>query len=314
MPTSESGLFVRSSRSGVPGASGVNQSRRSDVHSEVFNATPARRRRMFVDENGLPVTDRGPQSDAPTLSNLDPNTSEADAMGGLSTRTIWGTNISLQDTMNAFKDFLHNYRKKYRMWADGATEADTNDAESGAGDKEYVEMMKSMLHLGVTGLNLDAKNLKAYPPTIKLWHQLQAYPHEIIPMMDQTIKDVMVDLAEEEMARMRHEQRQSQLNRERRANGSSDAPVPSSEASRPSATPRMEDVPNLVQEVETRVYKVKPFGLDSAINMRALNPNGMQQRLKRSLNILTTHRYGQDDQHQGPCHSNNADYSGHEDG
>ena len=134
-------------------------------------------------------------------------------------------------------------------------------------------MMKNMLHLGITGLNLDARNLKSYPPTIKLWHQLQAYPHEIIPMMDQSIKDVMIDLAEEEMAKMRHEQRQVQLNRN--AGGSSIPPDPSSEAGRADGGPPQDSVPNLVQDVETKVYKVKPFGLDQSVNMRDLNPNGM---------------------------------------
>ena len=33
-------------------------------------------------------------------------------------------------------------------------------------------------------------------------------------------------------------------------------------------------IPDLVQEAETKVYKVKPFGLDSSVNMRELNPNG----------------------------------------
>lgn len=33
-------------------------------------------------------------------------------------------------------------------------------------------------------------------------------------------------------------------------------------------------IPDLVQEAETKVYKVKPFGLDSSVNMRDLNPNG----------------------------------------
>ena len=30
-------------------------------------------------------------------------------------------------------------------------------------------------------------------------------------------------------------------------------------------------------EAETRIYKVKPFGLDSSVNMRELNPNGKYQ-------------------------------------
>ena len=266
---------MRDSRSNGPGASGLNNSRRGDIHSDVFGATPSRRRRMFVDENGLPVADPAPNSDAATFSNLDPNTSEADVMGGSSTRTIWGTNISLQDTIAKFKDFLLGYQKKYRMWADGATEEETSDPSSGGNEREYVDMLNNMLHLGVTGLNLDVRNLKAYPSTVKLWHQLQAYPHEIIPIMDQTIKDLMVDIAEKEMGRLRTEQRQIQQGRTRVRQDSSVAAMPSSEANGNSdGVNRQDDVPDLVQEVETRVYKVKPFGLDNSINMRDLNPNG----------------------------------------
>lgn len=271
---------MRDSRSNGPGASGLNNSRRGDIHSDVFGATPSRRRRMFVDENGLPVADPAPNSDAATFSNLDPNTSEADVMGGSSTRTIWGTNISLQDTLAKFKDFLLGYQKKYRMWADGATEEETSDPSSGGNEREYVDMLNNMLHLGVTGLNLDVRNLKAYPSTVKLWHQLQAYPHEIIPIMDQTIKDLMVDIAEKEMGRLRTEQRQIQQGRTRVRQDSSVAAMPSSEANGNSdGVNRQDDVPDLVQEVETRVYKVKPFGLDNSINMRDLNPNG------KSLNL-----------------------------
>ena len=221
----------------------------------------------------MPVGEGPSNSDAATFSNLDPNTSEADAMGGSSTRTIWGTNISLQDTIAKFKDFLLGYQKKYRMWAEGATEEDTSDPNSGANEKEYVEMMKNMLHMGLTGLNLDVRNLKCYPSAVKLWHQLQAYPHEIIPIMDQSIKDLMIDLAEEEMNKMRTERRQTRLNG---LNGSSSMPaVPSSESNvQTEAAAPADDVPDLIQEVETRVYKVKPFGLDDSINMRDLNPNG----------------------------------------
>lgn len=202
-------MFVRSSRSQLPGATGLNNSRRGDIHSDVFGSTPSRRRRLFVDENGAPVQ----PSDPATFSNLDPNTSEADAIGGNSTRIIWGTNISIQDTMSTFKDFLLGYQKKYRMWADGASEDETSQPDSGGSDREYVEMMQNMRHLGITGLNLDVRNLKAFPSTVKLWHQLQAYPHEIIPLMDQAIKDIIVDQAEAEMSRLRSELQTRRTNR-----------------------------------------------------------------------------------------------------
>jgi len=162
-----------------------------------------------VDENGNPVQ----ASDPATFSNLDPNTSEADAIGGSSTRIIWGTNISIQDTMVTFKEFLLGYQKKYRMWADGATEEETSQPASKGNEKEYVEMLNNMRHLGVTGLNLDVRNLKAFPSTVKLWHQLQAYPHEIVPLMDQAIKDIIVDQAEEEMNRLRSDQQQQRAQR-----------------------------------------------------------------------------------------------------
>ena len=231
---------------------------------------------MFVDENGVPVGEGASNSDAATFSNLDPNTSEADAIGGSSTRIIWGTNISIQDTMTTFKDFLLGYQKKYRMWADGATEEETSDLSTGSNEKEYTEMMKTMLHLGVTGLNLDVRNLKAYPSTVKLWHQVQAYPHEIIPIMDQTIKDLMVEQAEKEMNRLRAEQQQTAQSRMRARQNSSMPPMLSSEADgQGHAEASQNAIPDLVREVETRVYKVKPFGLDSSINMRELNPNGI---------------------------------------
>ncbi|CAK97163.1 uncharacterized protein An12g04720 [Aspergillus niger] len=239
IPSSSSGLFV-SSRSNADGHRGT--SRRNDLHSGGFGSTPSRRRRIFVDANGMPTADGEPQSDA-TFSNIHPDTSEAEALGGSSTRVIWGTNISIQDSMSAFKNFLYNFATKYRLWADGATEDETRIMGNTAEEREYITMLNTMRQLGVTNLNLDAKNLKAYPSTQKLWHQLHAYPQEIIPLMDQTVKDVMVELAGKEMQRQRaHAQ-----------------------------------IQDLVQEVESNAYKVMPFGLDSTVNMRDLDPADMDK-------------------------------------
>lgn len=125
--------------------------------------------------------------------------------------------------MSTFKEFLLGYQKKYKMWSDGATEEETSAPGSRANDREYVEMLNNMRHLGVTGLNLDVRNLKAFPSTVKLWHQLQAYPHEIVPLMDQAIKDIIIDQAVEEMKRLRSEQ---QLQRAQANPDSSIPPVP----------------------------------------------------------------------------------------
>ncbi|OJI80571.1 hypothetical protein ASPTUDRAFT_179112 [Aspergillus tubingensis CBS 134.48] len=269
IPSSSSGLFV-SSRSNADGHRGT--SRRNDLHSGGFGSTPSRRRRIFVDANGMPTADGEPQSDA-TFSNIHPDTSEAEALGGSSTRVIWGTNISIQDSMSAFKNFLYNFATKYRLWADGATEDETRIMGNTAEEREYITMLNTMRQLGVTNLNLDAKNLKAYPSTQKLWHQLHAYPQEIIPLMDQTVKDVMVELAGKEMQRQRAHARSNHTR-----DLSSAPAVPSSDAlmSDAARAPPAE-IQDLVQEVESNAYKVMPFGLDSTVNMRDLDPADMDK-------------------------------------
>lgn len=238
--------------------------RRSDLHSGGFGSTPSRRNRMFVGADGMPSGDNAPRSDA-TFSNIHPGTSEAEAMAGNSSRVIWGTNISIQDSMSAFKNFVYNFATKYRLWADGASEDETRILGNLAEKREYITMLNDMRRLGLTTFNLDARNLKAYPTTQKLWHQLLAYPQEIIPLMDQTVKDVMVDLALKEMDVLRSENQRGAQSRDRRGQSilTSDGVVP------------QVDVPDLVGEVEAMSYKVLPFGLDKSVNMRDLDPAGM---------------------------------------
>lgn len=234
------------------------------------------------------------RSDA-TFSNINPGTSEAEAMAGNSSRVIWGTNVSIQDSMSAFKNFLYNFATKYRLWADGASEDETRILGSTAEKREYITTLNDMRRLGVATFNLDARNLKAYPLTQKLWHQLLAYPQEIIPLMDQTVKDVMVDLALKEMDVLRSESQRAGQNRRGQSVLTSDAVAP------------QDDVPDLVGEVEGMSYKVLPFGLDETVNMRDLDPAGMLD-LKTLPNtcINTLFRYGQAGQHQGFGYSSNT--------
>lgn len=240
--------------------------RRSDLHSGGFGSTPSRRNRVFVDANGMPTGDTLPRSDA-TFSNINPGTSEAEAMAGNSTRVIWGTNISIQDSMSAFKNFLYNFATKYRLWADGATEDETRLMGELAERHECINMCNNMRRLGVTTFNLDAANLKSYPLTRKLWHQLSAYPQEIIPLMDQALKDVMVDLALKEMDVLRSESQRAAQPRDRRGQ-----PILTSDNVLPTV-----DVPDLVGEVEAMTFKVLPFGLDQTVNMRDLDPADMDK-------------------------------------
>ncbi|EAS35664.2 cell division control protein 54 [Coccidioides immitis RS] len=267
IPTSSSGLFVRSSQTNnFSDATNLN-TRRGGLNSDAF-ASSAARRRVFVDERGMPVRNGDPQSET-TFSNIHPDTSEADALGGNSTRIIWGTNISIQDAMSSFKSFLYNYTRKYRMWADGATEEDTRAIGAIADEKEYIILLNDMLQLGVTGLNLDIRNLKAYPPTTKLWHQVQAYPQEIIPIMDQCVRDVISELAVKEMEAMRAQQT-SQRRQPRAVNQSSE---PGNAADQEMQA----EIPNMLAEVQTKTFKVLPFGMDNAVNMRDLDPGDMDK-------------------------------------
>jgi DNA replication licensing factor MCM4 len=281
--SSSTGLFVRSSGN-VPSA----LNRRHDIDSDLG-------RRAYVDENGNPVP---AASDAATFSNLNPNTSDADMLGGQSTKIVWGTNVSTHDSFNAMRDFLRNFQRKYRMIADGElVEGETLEAGHPGLEKENMNMMETMLDLGTTAFYLDCRNLKAYPPTRKLWHQVQSFPAEIIPMMDAAIKDTMIDLAEKRMSEARSTQ--SQQNRQgnnRQRESSSMPPMPSSDVDnangqQANAAPQEEqpELEDLVAEVEQRIFRVRPFGLEHTINLRDLNPQDMDKLVSiKGLVIRTT--------------------------
>jgi len=254
------------------------------------------RRRLFVDENGLPVSED--RSDAATFSNLNPNTSEANHLGGSRTQYIWGTNISIDDTFTAMKDFMNNFQKKYRMIADGELEEGSNlDAGHPGLEKENINMLNTMLELGTICFYLDCRNLKAYPPTRKLWHQLMSCPSEIIPVMDTVVKDVIITLAEKQMDAVRSTQsQQARRNTQHNAlHSSSMPPMPSSDIdnmngqTNPAPQVQAEEAEDLVSECEQRLYRVRPFGLDTTINLRDLNPNDIDRLVSvKGLVIRTT--------------------------
>ena len=76
----------------------------------------------------------------------------------------------------------------------------------------------------------------AYPPSKRLHSQLLKYPQEVIPAMDQVLKDMMLDIAD-----MDH---QATLEGMQGAEGGEE-----------------------ISDIMRKVYKVRPFGLP-AVNMR----------------------------------------------
>jgi DNA replication licensing factor MCM4 len=179
---------------------------------------------------------------------------------------IWGTTISLHEAMNDFRGFLSGFKIKYRTkynteLAQTAMEAGQvvpptvamyDHAGTLRGEATlYEEYLHQLRQTGQTNLNLDAVNLMAYPPTRRLYHQLCNYPQEVIPIMDQVLRDVMIEHADEELEKRQTEYaegRYSEL-----------------------ALRQLEDE---VREVEGRVFKVRPFGGERTVNMRDLNPGG----------------------------------------
>lgn len=271
-----SALFIRSS----PGGSRQPRARdrRGDIPSDQ-QATP--RRRLYVDESGRPIRESG--SNAATFSNLNPNTSEADALAGATGgRFIWGTNLSSQDVRNTARDFLLNFEPRYRMIKAGEVmEGEELPADHPGRRKSYQEVMHMMLRLGTIALNLDMRDLKAYPPTIKMWHHMKDYPGEVLVIFDSVIKELMHDLAEAEMERRRAETGRPTNTLTSRARDSSSMPPPpssdidmdgrNSQQVPPTGEAEQHD---LVEEVMTKAYRTRPFGLDEATNLRDLNPKG----------------------------------------
>lgn len=282
-----SGLFVGSVRSGTA------RPRRGDINPDLIR-TPAKiPRRIILDDAGRVVRDGSALgSDAASFTNPNPGTSEAEALGGSSQSLIWGTTVSIDDSFASFKDFLRNFTRKYRMWADGMTEEETAGLPE-SNSKPYLEAMENMLLLGTDKLYLDIRDLKSYPRTLKLWHQVQAYPQEIVPVMDQCVQDCMLELARAETVSQRS---QSSAGANGHASTQSSEPAfPSSDAPTPSevpSTPRPGQQvaqPSLEDQVNATSYVVRPWGLDNSTNLRDLNPSDMDKLVCiKGLVIRTT--------------------------
>ncbi|WPK24118.1 hypothetical protein PUMCH_001376 [Australozyma saopauloensis] len=160
----------------------VRRPLRSDLNADGLSSPM--RRRMFDARH--PSSSRGGDGqDIP----LDSSQLQSDVFdSGEPIRVIWGTNVSIQDCTNSFRDFLMLFKMKYRKNMDGLP-VEPEDLQL-----YYVAQLNAMKDLGTTNLNLDAANLLAYGATKKLYYQLINYPQEVIPIMDQTVKDCLVSL------------------------------------------------------------------------------------------------------------------------
>lgn len=131
-----------------------------------------------------------PLSDAPTYS-AGPTSDLPEGPR----RLIWGTNVSVEESTQVFRQFLREFKKKYRYRMENQFVAPGECEEI-----VYKDMLQQMRQLGTANLNLDVQNLKAFPPTKKFYHQLHMYPQEIIPIMDTCVKDEMLEMLEKDNA------------------------------------------------------------------------------------------------------------------
>jgi hypothetical protein len=220
-----------------------------------------------------------PPSSAPLYSAPAVPSDEPDEI-----RAIWGTTVNLAETMKLFREFLRGFKPKYRAAHDREV-GRRSHAFASPEEGEillYENYLRRMRQTGETNLNLDMVNLVSYPPCRKLHTQLVKYPQEVIPAMDQVLKDLMLEIADMDQ----------QAGVDDMVGDLGDAEV---------------------AEIMGRVYKVRPYGL-AAVNMRELNPSGeaLVVHIILSTSIQNCPRYRQTRVYKrlgDPCHSR---HTGHE--
>ncbi|KAF8211389.1 MCM-domain-containing protein [Mycena galopus ATCC 62051] len=215
------------------------RNRRGDIHSS-FSVTPnSATRRPRGNENGArpPSSSIGPPGSGPTLTAPHATSDEPDEI-----RAIWGTAINLSNTMKLFRDFLKGFKPKYRTIYNRSMNIPTK-AFANPADEEvvlYETYLRQMRQTGETSLNLDIVNLLAYNPSKRLHAQIVKYPQEVVPVMDQVLKDLMLEVAEMDQ--------RAELDGMQGGQGDEE-----------------------ITEILNKVYMVRPFGVES-VNMRELNP------------------------------------------
>lgn len=226
-----------------------------------MNATPIPRRVRRTPHDNDDLNSDGshlnlPPSSAPQLSVPDGPSDEPAEI-----RAIWGTTVNLAETMKSFREFMLGFKPKYRVSYDRDRGVRTRVMASPEEGEVllYETYLRRMRQTGETNLNLDMLNLAAYPPSRKLHVQLAKYPQEVIPAMDQVLKDLMLEIAEQDQ-----------------------------QAGMDGMTGQ--DGEEEIAEIMSKVYKIRPFGLQS-VNMRELNPTGTanspQHNTKLCIVLLT---------------------------
>lgn len=153
-------------------------------------------------------------------------------------RVIWGTHVSIENVTDRFTNFLMTFKMNDRYSYDG-----NEDIVDPTGDRPYyIQKLNELKETGSTNLNLDVQNLMAVASTRQIANHLILYPQEVIPVMDQVVKDCLISVVLDD--------------------------------------PEYRETPEtdgLVHDIESRFYKVRPFNIGNKKGMRELNPQDIDK-------------------------------------
>ena len=269
-------LLASRSEAGSPSP---RRNRRGDIHSGA-PPTPSglgRAARPARSDGGLPTSSAasrqgrgagGPGGEPSSSAAGAQNDDEDDEDENAPVTVVWGTTVTLQSTMKSFQYFLDEFRAGDRQ----AYDSRRYDAAIDAGDielaqsiesahvkerpekKMYQHYLERMRETGQTNVNLDVLDLRAFREgqnTRKqdieyhqLYRNLLMYPQEIIPLLDQKLKDCACDWAWNNLG---------------------------------GALSRADNTLT-AERMMAATFKVRPFGGERKVNMRELNPQGASYR------------------------------------
>ncbi|SDA08288.1 BZ3501_MvSof-1269-A2-R1_Chr8-1g09725 [Microbotryum saponariae] len=183
---------------------------------------------------------------------------------------VWGTRVTIVSSMASFKWFLESFTAGDRQEYDQKRFEEADESDRGSIEFAYTKeqpekrmyqyYLERMRETGQTNLNLDVLDLLAFRHAeregrerarlprrdrdfAELYRNLQDYPQEIIPILDQVLKDCALDWAWEHLG---------------------------------GASQRAENTLR-AEAMEAAVFKVRPFGGTRKVNMRELNPQDIDK-------------------------------------
>lgn len=208
---------------------------------------------------GEPASTRTYSGGADSEGNNEPDDEEFQ-------KIIWGTDVSIAAVMNSFREFLEGFKPKYRRdynekVAQEALEAGDiapvptplydNLTRTQEDTPLYEGYLQQMFETDQECLNLDLLNVLSWPRSKKLYKQCLNYPQEVVPAFDSVLTDMMQTIAEHKMHEVERQHRHGEASKD--------------------DVDHARDVFESYHR-EDKTFRVRPFGGETAINMRDLNP------------------------------------------